>query len=162
MGSDLRIRRKWTFRAHNHRVVFIKKHQESAEHVWMKAFLWALYLPQYASLAVEIPIGDKYKPDVVALDVDKCPLFWGEAGKVSPVKIKSLVRRYPATHFAIAKWGERLDSHADVVSKARMRSGKHKRPFDLLSFPTDSPARFIQPDGQIDISFDDVRWQRIE
>jgi hypothetical protein len=35
----------------------------------MKALLWALYLPIYPKLSVEIAIGDRYRPDVVELDL---------------------------------------------------------------------------------------------
>jgi hypothetical protein len=43
---------------------------------------WALYLPLYPNLSVEIGVGDRYKPDVVALGEDGRPLFWAEAGQV--------------------------------------------------------------------------------
>lgn len=41
--SDLMLRRKWTLRAHGRQVVFVKKANESGEHVLMKALLWALH-----------------------------------------------------------------------------------------------------------------------
>ncbi|RIK43489.1 MAG: hypothetical protein DCC55_05405, partial [Chloroflexi bacterium] len=107
MPSDLLLRRKWTFRAHGRQVVFVKRPVEHTSHVLMKAFLWALYLPDYPNLKVEVPAGDRYKPDVVAFDPADpaaAPLFWGEAGQVGVEKIRALARRYPHTHFAIAKW----------------------------------------------------------
>ncbi len=58
MTEDLLLRRKWTLRAHGRQVVFVKKPVESSTHVVMKALLWALYLPQYPDLTVEIAIGD--------------------------------------------------------------------------------------------------------
>lgn len=64
MTSELMLRRKWTLRAHGEQVVFVKKRNERAEHVLMKSFLWALYLPDYPDLTVEISIGDRYKPAV--------------------------------------------------------------------------------------------------
>ena len=98
------LRRKLTLRAHGEQVVFVKRKQERIEHVWMKAFLWALYLPEYPDLTVEVGIGDKYKPDVVEMDPRRGrPRFWGEAGHVGEDKIEALTSRYPATHFAIAK-----------------------------------------------------------
>ena len=68
MTLDLLLRRKWTLRAGDRQVVLIKKPYESTEHVVMKALLWALYLPDYPDLTVEVGVGDRYKPDVVALD----------------------------------------------------------------------------------------------
>lgn len=163
MTSELLLRRKWTLRAHGQQVVFIKKPIEHAHHVLMKAFLWALYLPAYPTLKVEINIGDRYKPDVVALpptDPHGPPLFWGEAGHVSPDKIQSLARRYRQTHLAIAKWGANLHSTEGLVTQALAGSG-HQALFDILCFPTDSADRFIDARGNIMLRHDDLTWQRL-
>lgn len=103
MSNDLSLRRKWTLRAHGKQVIFVKKSQESSRHVLLKAYIWALYLPDYPELLVEVKIGDRYKPDVVMIDAFSQPLFWGEAGDVGQRKIHKLVRRYRNTHFVMAK-----------------------------------------------------------
>lgn len=156
---DLALRRKFTLRARGpngpQQVVFVKKPVESLEHVLMKAFLWALYLPQYPDLSVEIPIGDRYKPDVVQLDPLGQPQFWGEAGKVGADKVASLLRRYPRTHFAVAKWATPLAPFAELVREAL--DGRPRRaPFDLLGFPADSGDRFIAEDGTVRIDPDAI------
>ena len=160
MADDLWLRRKLTLRAHGRQVVFVKKRQESIEHVLMKAFLWALYLPAYPDLTVEIPIGDKYKPDVVMLDGGGRPLFWGEAGKVSAPKIASLVRRYRTTHFALAKWATALDPFREIVEGA-LDGYARSAPFDLLAFPRDAAERFIDARGHVTITHEDVEWLRL-
>jgi hypothetical protein len=159
MTSDLFLRRKWTLRAHGEQVVFARQANEGAEHVAMKAFLWALYLPAYPDLVVEVPIGDRYKPDVVSLDGYGKPRFWGEAGHVSPGKIHSLVRRYRETHFALAKWDTPLDPFIDAVHDA-LREYPRSGPFDLLRFPADSAERFITQ-GEIDVTHTDLDWVRL-
>lgn len=168
MRSDLLLRRKLTLRAlapdGPQKVVFVKRRQEGIEHVLMKAFLWALYLPAYPGLTVEIPIGDRYKPDVVQLDEQGEPVFWGEAGKVGAGKIASLLRRYPDTHFALAKWAAPLAPFEALVREALDGpSGTRPRraPFDLLRLPPDSADRFIAADGTITVGFDDVERVRI-
>ena len=161
MGSDLLLRRKWTLRAHGEQVVFVKKKRESQEHVLMKAFLWALYLPTYAPLTVEISIGDKYKPDVVGLDASGHPVFWGEAGKIGVQKMASLTRRFRNTHFALAKWGTDLTPYIHIVRDAL--DGLHRTaPFDLLAFPSDSAERFIDAHGHITITHDNLTWIRLK
>lgn len=160
MSSDLFLRRKWTFRAHGRQVVFIKRSNERERHVLMKAFLWALYLPLYPDLSVEVRIGDRYKPDVVALDHDGRPLFWAEAGQVGVAKIRSLVRRYRDTHFAIAKWDTRLEPYVRLVSNA-LEGLRRSAPLDLLCFPPDSAERFIDERGQIQLTYDEVDWVRL-
>lgn len=163
MSTELELRRKWTLRAHGQQVVFIKKPIEHVHHVLMKAFLWALYLPHYPALKVEYAIGDRYKPDVIALhptDPYAAPLFWGEAGQVSESKIQSLVRRYRQTHFAIAKWKTGIHHVQGNVEKA-VAGISLAAPIDLLIFPADSAERFIH-DGTIKISHDDITWLRLD
>lgn len=154
MPSDLTLRRTLTVRAHDgegpRKLVLLKKRGESIEHVWMKAALWSLYLPDYPGLRVEVPIGDAYKPDLVALADppggpaygDPRPSFWGEAGKVSPAKWASLLKRFPDTHFALARWAERLAPHQAIVLRALGRRPR-RAPVDLISIPADVPDRLL-------------------
>jgi hypothetical protein len=159
--DDLMLRRKWTLRAHGQQVVFVKRAHEHATHVLMKALLWALYLPTYPDIVVEIAIGDRYKPDLVALEPGGSPRFWGEAGQVSVAKIRSLTRRYRATHFALAKWDIRLAPLMDTVATALARA-RRTAPFDLICFPADSAARFINEQGEIHLTHTDIEWQRLQ
>ena len=155
------LRRKLTLRAHGEQVVFVKQKQERIAHVWMKAFLWALYLPGYPDLSVEVTVGDKYKPDVVQMDALRGrPDFWGEAGAVSDDKIAALVRRYPDTHFAMSKWDTALDPFVEMVSEA-LAGTTRRAPFDLIRFSGDAGERFIDAKGRIDLSFADVERVRM-
>jgi len=159
MTQELWLQRKWTFRAHGRQVVFVKKPQESTEHVLLKAFLWALYLPAYPELSVEVAIGDRYKPDVIALAPGGAALFWGEAGHVSPEKLRTLAKRYRSTHFALARWDARLESVLDLVSAA-LHGVERSAPFDLLCFPADSAGRFIV-ERTLRVDFDAIEWRRL-
>lgn len=166
--ADPIIPRKWRLQALGASNIFIWGHQERSVHTLMKAFLWALYLPQYPQLSIEIRIGDRYKPDVVAMQetpniytVQDEPLFWGESGQVGKDKIYSLARRYKKTHFAIAKWDTAMRPVEALVEGALKRV-ERDAPFDLLNFPADSVQRFITPDGTITISHDDLEWVRLE
>ena len=168
MASDPIIPRKWQLTAHNQRNVFLWGRQERSTHTLMKAFLWALYLPQYPDMSVEVRIGDHYKPDVVMMppepniySVVTEPLFWGESGQVGRDKIHALVRRYPGTHFAIAKWNASLRPFVALV-EAALDGVERTAPFDLLPFPSDSKSRFIDEKGNINITHDDLKWVRLE
>jgi hypothetical protein len=160
MTKDLFLRRKWTLRAHGEQVVFVKRVNERSEHVLMKAFLWALYLPAYPDLVVEVPVRDRYKPDLVSLDRYGKPRFWGEAGHVSPGKIHSLIRRYRETHFALAKWDTPLDPLIEVAQDGLKEFGRGAS-FDLLCFPPDSAERFIDDRGEIKVTHADLDWIRL-
>lgn len=163
-SDELALRRKATFRAHGRQIVLVKRPYERGAHVIMKALLWALYLPQYPDLTVEVSIGDRYKPDVVSLDAQGRPRFWGEAGQVSPAKVQALVTRYRDTHLALAKWDALMAPFTEMVDKALRRSAQRGiargAPFDLLCFPADSAERFIDARGEIRITHDDLEWRR--
>ncbi len=147
MASDLLLRRKITLRADERQIVLVKKKVESSEYVLMKAFLWAMYGSRYPDVLVEVSIGDRYKPDLVSLDPSGRPVFWGEAGKVSRDKLVSLLKRFPDTHFAFAKWATRLDL---LEQEVRAVAANRRAPVDLLSFPPDSAVRFIK-DGTVHV-----------
>lgn len=169
--SDPIIPRKWNLRAGNVRNVFIWGRQERSVHTIMKALLWALYLPQYPYISVEVRIGDRYKPDLVAYAGDKIapagihvvsvePLFWGEAGQVGRDKIQRIVRQYKSTHFALAKWDTHLRPYTALVQDA-LNGVERSAPFDLLRIPSDAVTRFVDERGNIRIAHDDLDWLRL-
>lgn len=159
--SDLELRRKLTFRSGGRKIVLWKKANERGEHVLMKAFLWSMYLPEYDDLLVEYKIADRYKPDVVSLAPDGVPRFWGEAGKVGTEKLAALIRRYPTTHFAMAKWSTRLEPYREIVEKI-LRDHRLQAPFDLINFPADAGDRFVSDNGAISVRRSEIELIRFE
>lgn len=164
--SPILNRRRWKLHAHNQSIVVKYGVRERFVHPLMKAYIWALYLPDYPSASIEIRIGDKYKPDVVAYDdkpavyeANPQPLFWGEAGRTGKDKIQSIVKRFPDTHFAMSKWNTRLEPYIDLVSEA-LEGVKRSAPFDIISFPEES-KHCVDANGNITITFDDVSWVRL-
>ena len=154
MASDLRLARTLTVRAADGaKLVLRKKRGESIEHVATKAVLWALYRERYPELAVEVTIGDAYKPDLVMLAPPPGglaygparPVFWAEAGKVSEAKWRSLFRRFPETHFVSAKW-TRLGPHRALLRRALGRRPRGA-PVELLG--VGDPTRFVGADGRV-------------
>jgi len=118
------------------------------------------YLPYYPNLTVEIAVGDRYKPDVVALDQQGMPEFWGEAGQITVEKIHSLLRRYRSTHFAIAKWRSSLNPLTEIV-RAGLDGLKRSSPVDLINFQEDDAERFIDEKGNISINHRLLDWVRL-
>lgn len=142
-----------------------KRPQEKASHVWLKGFLWYLYLPRFPHVTVEKAIGHRYKPDVVAFADDwhaypqHHPIFWGECGQVAIDKLETLFRQFPACHFAVAKWGN-LGPWDTLLSGVQV-AGKRRAPVDLLHFPEDSLERFVDTGGAINLELSEVlvrRW----
>ena len=117
--ESLELRRKWVFRSEGARIHLIKKPGESSEHVFLKAFIWALYRTDYPGLEIEKSIGDRYKPDAIAFspgDPDRA-VFWAEAGQVKPGKVISILRRFPGIHLVIARWGFKKEPMVDLLRK---------------------------------------------
>lgn len=165
MISPVLSRRKWKLYAHGQHIVVARGSQERFSHPLMKAFLWALYMPQYPNITIEVRVGDRYKPDVVAFagSLEQRagpPVFWGECGQVGVEKIRALVRRYRETHFAIAKWDMGLRPF-ERIARAALDGLGRSAPVDLLSFPPDSAERFVNARGEIRFSHEDIAWLRL-
>jgi hypothetical protein len=161
-ASDRELRRKLTFRAHGQTLVLVKRPVESIEHVLQKALLWALYLPSYPGLRVEVPLpnASRYKPDLVAFDGER-PVIWCQCGVVSVAKLNDLLPRRRATHFVFSKWDfspHALDAFAGLM-EAALHGVRRTAPVELIGFTADS-ATFIDGRGEIEISERDVEIRR--
>ncbi len=56
---------------------------ESYEHVLMKALGYAMFVKDFPQIEIEMKVGLRYKPDLVAQNSSGDFLFWGEAGENS-------------------------------------------------------------------------------
>jgi hypothetical protein len=159
-SNELALRRKLTFRSNDASIVLVKRPIESVEHVLQKAFLWALYLPMYPGVRVEVPFGNngRYKPDLLALDGER-PLFWGECGVVSVAKLNNLLGRHRQTHFVFSKW-QTTASFDGSIDRA-LTGLRRSAPVELICFPAHSTA-WIDRNGRITIpraEIDIRRWE---
>ena len=158
--ADLYLRRKLTFRAYGRTLVLVKRSNEKFEHRLMMALLWALYLPQYPALRIDVPIGVRYRPDLVQLSADGRPIFWGEAGEVGLEKLRLMCARYRDTHLVFAKWAINLQPFAAMIDSALVGVPRRAQT-ELIGFDADA-ARFVDATGQITICFEDVTCRRWE
>jgi hypothetical protein len=156
--SELHLRRKLTFHAHGRTLVLVKRANEKIEHRVMMALLWALYLPHYPDLRIDVPIGARYRPDLVQLGADGSPVFWGEAGEVGADKLRLLCTRYRDTHLVFAKWAINLQPFAGMITAA-LRGARRTAPIELIGFDAGA-ARFVDDTGGITIGFSDVSRRR--
>lgn len=152
--SDRYLARKFSVRASGRTLVLRQRPLEKPEHRVMMALLWALYLPAYPELRIDVPVGVRYRPDLVQLDGAGAPLLWGECGAVGAAKLQHLCRHYRATHLVFSKWAVRLDPVADQIAEA-LRGVKRSAPVELIGFSATAGAA-IGPTGDISIAFADV------
>lgn len=152
--SELYLRRKLSFRAHGRTLVLVKHAQEKLEHRLMMALLWALYLPQYPELRIDVGVGSRYRPDLVQLNAAGEPVFWGEAGEVGLEKLRYLCSHYRGTHLVFAKWETNLQPVAVLIENA-LRGVSRKAPVELIGFTADA-YDWVDPSGAIAIDFEQV------
>ena len=159
VAGDLRLPGKLTVRAGGRKLVLAKRSWESERHVLLKALVFGLYVDSYPNLAVELAIGQRYKPDLVAIDSHGRPIFWAECGSIGQAKVERLVRGFPATHLVIAEQGGSLEPLATTVRSAMPRGGR-RAPVELLNFPYDA-ARHLGTDGTVTVTFADCEVVRL-
>lgn len=152
--SERYLPRKLSFHAHGRTLVLVKRPQEKIEHRVMMALLWALYLPHYPHVRIDVAIGSRYRPDLVQLDAAGDPAFWGEAGAVSNEKLSTLCTRYRSTHLVFAKWAINLAPVAGEIDSAVKRT-RRTAPIELIRFD-EKVMDCIDEQGTISITFDDV------
>jgi len=149
----------------------LKKRQETLQHVLTKAILWKLYSEEYENIDIEQDIGDPdYLPDVISLNLQGRPVFWGESGRMKVHKAIDLMKRYPEVHIVHCRWDMELSEieaplmgHLqDLLDQDKLgilpdRSGR----FTFCSVPLDV-WRFIDEEtGFINLDKDDLKWKEL-
>lgn len=152
--TERMLRRKLSFHAHGRTLVLVKRPIEKLEHRVMMALLWALYVPRYPHIRVDVPIGQRYQPDLVQLDGADEIEFWAEAGAVGDEKLRYLCSRQRSTHLVFAKWATNLAPVASTIEQS-LRNVRRTAPIELIGFDA-TAERFIDETGNITISFHDL------
>ncbi len=95
------------------RVRLWQRRGESYGHVLMKALGYAMFAREYPNLEIELPVGLRYKPDLVSLGgagggaprAGARFLFWGECGMVSMRKVAWLLKHGDTERLVLFKIG---------------------------------------------------------
>jgi len=129
------------------RVRLWQRRGETYEHVLLKALGFAMYVPEYPRLEIEVSVGLRYKPDLVALNESVTPragarfLFWGECGLVSMRKVAWLLKHGDAERVVLFKLGRAADP---LVRELRAAVGQRYREggrLQLVNFVPDVSER---------------------
>src|ERR687883_1628806 len=86
---------------------------ETFGHVLLKALGYAMFVGEYPGLEIELPVGLRYKPDLVALNESGGGrpragarfLFWGECGTVTMRKVAWLLKHGDTERLVLFKTG---------------------------------------------------------
>ncbi len=121
---------------------------ESYEHVLMKALGFAMFTEEYPMLEIEIKVGMRYKPDLVARDDAGNFLFWGEAGSNSLRKTGWLLKHTRTKKLALFKIGQNIAQLAGQL-RAEIPAKYHpKERLVLINFVSD--IKNLTADKQIE------------
>ncbi len=106
------------------KVRFWQRVGESYGHVLMKALGYALFVPEYPALEIEVKVGLRYKPDLVARNDGGEFKFWGEAGANSLRKTAWLLKHARVERLALFKIGQNVNQlveqlRAEIPAKYR-------------------------------------------
>lgn len=119
---------------------------ESYAHVLMKALGYAMFVGEYPRLEIELRVGLRYKPDLVALNdggrraAGARFAFWGECGMVTMRKVAWLLKHGQLARLVLFKIG----SPAAFVGELRAATGPREREggrLQLVSFAPDIAER---------------------
>ncbi len=102
---------------------------ESFEHILMKALGYAMFIEKYPKLEVEMKVGLKYKPDIVAQNGKRDFTFWGECGQNAVSKTAWLLKHTHIGEFALFKIGFNAEA---LVKQLRKDIPKKYRPENKL------------------------------
>jgi len=103
----------------------------------MKALGYAMFAREYPMLEIEMKVGLRYKPDLVARDADGDFLFWGEAGANSLRKTNWLLKHTRTKKLVLFKIGQNTNQ---LVEQLREEVPAKYRPKDrlvLINFVSD-------------------------
>src|SRR5215210_5989226 len=109
----------YDFELAGRRVRLWQRKGETYGHVLMKALGFAMYVAEYPGLEIELPVGLRYKPDLVALNdagggrprAGARFLFWGECGMVSMRKVAWLLKHGGAERLVLFKIGSGVKAY---------------------------------------------------
>jgi len=125
------------FRLAGEKLRLWQRRGESYEHILMKALGYAMFAEKYPTLEIEVKVGLRYKPDLVARDASGEFLFWGEAGANSLRKTAWLLKHTRMKKLALFKIGKNANQ---LIAQLRMEIPAKYRQKDrlvLINFVSD-------------------------
>ena len=131
------------------RVRLWQRRGESYGHVLMKALGYAMFAPLYPGLEVELPVGLRYKPDLVSLNEPEGGRpragarfrFWGECGMVSMRKVAWLLKHGDAERLVLFKTGSGVKAYTHELRDSVEPRYRERGRLTLVNFAADVASR---------------------
>jgi hypothetical protein len=142
----------YDFELAGRRVRLWQRRGESYGHVLMKALGYAMFVGEYPNLEIELPVGLRYKPDLISLNEGAGGRlragarfrFWGECGMVSMRKVAWLLKHGDAERLVLFKIGSSVTAYTRELRNSvepRYREGGR---LTLVNFASDIAERAVE------------------
>ena len=111
----------------------------------MKALGYAMFVGSYPNLEIELPVGLRYKPDLVSLNEGEGGRpragarfhFWGECGMVSMRKVAWLLKHGDAERLVLFKTGAGVKAYTRELRDSVEPRYRGKGRLTLVNFAPD-------------------------
>jgi len=110
---------------------------ESYEHILMKALGFAMFVEEYPTLEIEVKVGLRYKPDLIAQNGSGDFLFWGECGANSLRKTNWLLKHTRTEKLVLFKIGQNLEQLTKQLREEIAEKYRLQNRLTLISFVGD-------------------------
>ncbi len=107
---------------------------ESYEHILMKALGYAMFVGEFPTLEIEVKIGLRYKPDLIARNAGGDFLFWGEAGANSIRKTSWILKHTRAKKLVLFKIGQNVTPQIEQLREEIFVKYRPADRFLLINF----------------------------
>lgn len=96
------------FQIADQRVRLWQRNGEGYGHILMKVLGYAMFVSEYPTLEIEVKVGLRYKPDLIARNANGDFTFWGEAGANSLRKTAWILKHTRTEKLALFKIGQNV------------------------------------------------------
>lgn len=100
----------------------------------MKALGYAMFVETYPHLEIEVKIGLRYKPDLIARKGDGDFQFWGECGANSIRKTAWILKHTRTEKFVLFKIGQNIEQLLKQLREEIPAKYRSKERFSLVNF----------------------------
>jgi len=139
----------YDFELAGRRVRLWQRRGESYGHVLMKALGYAMFVGEYTNLEIELPVGLRYKPDLVSLNEAEGARpragarfrFWGECGMVSMRKVAWLLKHGDAARLVLFKTRSGVKAYTHALRDSVEPRYRERGRLTLVNFAADIAER---------------------
>ncbi|MBA3601374.1 MAG: hypothetical protein H0W45_09090 [Acidobacteria bacterium] len=125
------------FQLAEQRVRLWQRNGESYEHILMKALGFAMFAREYPTLEIEVKVGLRYKPDLVARNSSGDFLLWGEAGANSLRKTAWLLKHTRIRKLVLFKIGQNANQLVEQLREEISAKYRLNGKLVLINFVND-------------------------